>query len=121
MFRCGVLKPETKKLGHLVTACTAVTIDGQAAEGFVDRVGFMTADPTGVLPRKEPVREAIDNALVGVTIVYMTAGVPDTLTLTWRDMQGGVGAIPATVTDPESLTRKSSNVICPEGSVYPWA
>jgi hypothetical protein len=62
----------------------------------------MTIDPQGVLPRQEAVREALDQALVGVTVIYLTPGVPDQVTLSWDGAFDIAPNIPATVIDPES-------------------
>jgi hypothetical protein len=106
-----------RRIGALVASRTAVAIDGEPAEGIVDRVGFMSADATGVLPRQMPVREAIDDALVGVTIVYLTAGMPDAVTLAWKEFGAAVAAIPATVIDPESSV---STVLTAERPELRW-
>jgi hypothetical protein len=65
-------------------------------------MSFMTADATGVLPRQTAVREAMDEALVGVTLVYLTSGMPDVVLLVWEEFSDAVPAIPATVIDPEA-------------------
>jgi hypothetical protein len=91
-----------QRISELVASHARVEIDGGPMEGFVDRVGFMTADATGVLPRQTPVRESIDEALVGVTLVYLTSGIPDAVTLAWDEFSEAVPAIPATVIDPEA-------------------
>jgi len=91
-----------RSISELIASRAAVEIDGEAAEGFVDRVSFMTADATGVLPRQTPVREAADEALVGVTLVYLTSGMPDEVQLAWETFSDAVPAIPATVIDPEA-------------------
>ncbi len=91
-----------RRIGEFVVARTAVEIDGEEAAGLIDRVGFMTADATGVLPRQTPVRESIGEALVGVTVVYLTSGMPDDVALVWNEFSDAVPAIPATVIDPEA-------------------
>ncbi len=91
-----------RRIGELVMSNAAVEIDGEPAQGFVDRVSFLTADATGVLPRQTAVREAMDEALVGVTLVYLTSGMPDDVQLVWEAFSDAVPAIPATVIDPEA-------------------
>lgn len=91
-----------KRVAQLVTGHTVVTVDGDVPEPIIDRVSFMTAGPRGVLPRPVPVSEALDGALVGVTVAYLTSGMPREVTLTWQSFFGEAQAIPATVTDPET-------------------
>ncbi len=91
-----------RQIGELVVTRSAVEIDGELADGIIDRVGFTTADATGVLPRQTPVREALDEALVGVTLVYLAEGMPDAVTLSWNEFSNATPSIPATVIDPEA-------------------
>jgi hypothetical protein len=91
-----------RRLADLVLELTAVEVDGEVAEPIVDRFAFMTVGPRGVLPRATPEPEAVDEAMVGVTIAYPTPGMPEAVTLTWTTFEGSDTAIPATVTDPEA-------------------
>jgi len=81
---------------------TTLEIDGEPATGLIDRASFLTVDLQGVLPRQEAVREAVDEALVGVTVVYLTPSVPEEVTLNWNAAFDLAPTIPATVIDPES-------------------
>ncbi len=105
--RDGYIEIETqsevaRQIGELVVSQSVVEIDGRVADEIIDRVGFATADATGVLPRQTPVREALDSALVGVTIVYLIEGMPDAVTLSWSEFSEATPAVPATVIDPEA-------------------
>ncbi|MCZ6478754.1 MAG: HupE/UreJ family protein [Gemmatimonadetes bacterium] len=91
-----------RRVAQLVTGHTVVTVDGEVPEPIIDRVSFMMAGARGVLPRPAPVSEALDGALVGVTVAYLTSGMPREVTLTWESFFGEAQAIPATVTDPET-------------------
>ncbi len=91
-----------RRLAEFVAARTTVEIDGAPVDGLIDRASFMTVDAQGVLPRQTPVREALDQAFVGVTVVYLTSGMPEEVTLAWTTFPTGLSAIPATAIDPES-------------------
>ncbi len=91
-----------RRVAEYVTAHSILEIDGEIASGIVDRVSFMAVDAQGVLPRQTPVRESLEEAFVGVTVVYLTSGVPDEVTLSWDMPAEGRQPIPATVIDPES-------------------
>jgi len=91
-----------RRIADLVVEHTAVEIDGDAAEPIVDRFAFMTVGPRGVLPKAAPEAEAVNEAIVGVTIAYPTPGMPGAVTLTWATFDGPEGVITVTVTDPES-------------------
>jgi hypothetical protein len=88
-------------IGAWVAAHARLDIDGVATQGLVDRAGFMTADTTGVLPRQTAVPEDVAEALVGVTLVYLTDGMPAELALSWEWTGGALPSIPATVIDHE--------------------
>jgi hypothetical protein len=89
-------------LGEWVASKTSVRIDGEEARGIVERIDFMTVGDQGALPRPSPVREKAEDAVVGVTVTYLTASTPDEVRLVWIDFPVSVAAIPATVTDPEA-------------------
>jgi hypothetical protein len=62
----------------------------------------MTVGERGALPRPSPVREKIDEAVVGVAVSYLTRETPQTVSLEWTDFPGAVPSIPSTVIDPEA-------------------
>jgi hypothetical protein len=88
-------------IAEYVASHSRIDIDGETASGVVDRASFMGVDAQGVLPRQLPVPEPIAEAFVGVTVVYLTPGVPDEVTLGWDVLAEGT-PIPAAVIDPES-------------------
>lgn len=92
------------RLTELVLESTTVRVDGERAEALVRRVDFMTVDPTGSLPRPNPVPEPVSGAVVGVVIAYPTGGMPENASLAWEPFPGAPQQIPATVIDPEAVT-----------------
>ncbi|UCG86590.1 MAG: HupE/UreJ family protein [Gemmatimonadota bacterium] len=90
------------QLSEFAELHTALEIDGELATGLIDRASFLTVDFQGVLPRQEAVREPVDEALVGVTLVYLTPSVPQEVALNWDTVFDLAETIPATVIDPES-------------------
>ncbi len=90
-----------QQLAELVLEASEVHVDGSAATPLLDRVDFMTVGPRGALPRPTPVEEAVEEALVGVTVAYLTPSMPDAAALTWKSFSESVSAIPVTATDPE--------------------
>ena len=90
------------ELAARVAARTEVSIDGQPAAVLVERANFVTSDPTGVLPRPRPVREALADALVGVTLIHPTAGMPQSVDLAWAGFTSPADTVPAAIVDPEA-------------------
>jgi hypothetical protein len=90
-----------ERLAGLVLESTAVHVDGERPEALVRRVDFMTVDPTGALPRPNPVPEPVIESVVGVVVAYPTTGMPQSVSLRWETFPGAMQSIPATVIDPE--------------------
>jgi hypothetical protein len=90
-----------ERLTELVLGSAKVQVDGEFPEALVRRVDFMTVDPTGALPRPNPVPEPVAAAVVGVVVAYPIIGVPDEVSLDWDPFPTDM--IPATVIDPESV------------------
>jgi len=105
------------RIGAYVSSRIGVTIDGVAAAGTLDRIDYLTVDPLGVLPRQAPVAEPVDEAMVGVTIVHLVPGVPDSVTLSWNEFSDAVPSVPATVIDPES---SGSVMLRPDAATVRW-
>jgi hypothetical protein len=102
-----------RRIADYVGSHSMVEIDGEPANGIVDRVSFMAVDAQGVLPRQSPVRESLDEAFVGVTVVYLTPGMPGEVVLAWDVLAEGAPPIPATVIDPESSRTMALTVEAP--------
>jgi hypothetical protein len=91
-----------ERVAAFVVENTTVAIDGEMVAPIVDRFAFMTVGRSGVLPRAVLERERLDEALVGVTIVYPVPGMPGEVIMEWETFAGVTGTISATVTDPET-------------------
>lgn len=90
-----------ERLQDIALPLAAVTIDGNPTNSIVDRIDFLTVGTQGVLPRPEPVAEILNEAFLGVTLIYLTSKTPETVDLEWRVFPTGIGEIPSTVSDPE--------------------
>jgi hypothetical protein len=105
-----------ESLRALVLERASLELEGQTPEPLSQRVDFVTLDEKGVLPRPEPVPEAVEDAWVGVTVVYLTETTARELSLTWEPLEEAP-EIPATVTDPE-VTR--SEVLTAKSPALRW-
>ncbi len=106
-----------ERLARLVLDNTAVRIDGESAEALIRRTDFMTVDPTGALPRPNPVPESIADAVLGVIVAYPTSGMARSVDLEWLYFPSFMEAIPTTVIDPENVT---SSVLSPDENGLTW-
>jgi hypothetical protein len=106
-----------ERIGAYVSSGVALTIDGNPAPGTLDRIDYLTVDLLGVLPRPTPIPEPVADAMVGVTIVYLVPGMPETVTLSWSEFSAAVPSVPATVIDPES---SGSVMLAPGAATVQW-
>lgn len=104
-------------LVSMVLGWTGVTVDGVPVEPLVRRADYMTVDPTGALPRTNPVPEEVGTAVVGVIVAYPTAGMPDQVRLEWEPFPEVISELPATVIDPENT---SSDLLSVSSTVVRW-
>jgi hypothetical protein len=95
-----------QKLQQLVLESTKVQIDGETPQALVRRLDFMAVDPTGALPRPNPISESVRDAVVGVVVAYPTASMPRTLSFGWEHLPVGVEAVTTTLIDPETVTSR---------------
>lgn len=105
------------RLAQLVLDDTTIRIDGENAEGLIRSTDFMTVDPTGALPRPNPVPESVIEAFIGVIVSYPTPGMPRSVDLEWSRFPSAMEAIPATMIDPENVT---SNVLRKDENSLRW-
>lgn len=106
-----------ERLTDLVLAHATVRVDGGSPEPLVRRADFMTVDPTGALPRPNPVSETVEKAAVGLIVVYPIDGMPGEAGLAWEPFPDPVASIPATVIDPEAV---SSAALTPDERSLRW-
>jgi hypothetical protein len=93
----------TERLTGFVLGRASLRIDGESVPALVRRADFMAVDATGALPRATPRPEEVGDAVVGVIVAYPTAGMPDTVALSWNPLVEPTEIVPATVIDPESV------------------
>jgi hypothetical protein len=96
-----------ERLTQLVTENAVVQVDGERPAALVRRADFMTVDPTGALPRPNPVPEPVIESVVGVVVAYPTTGMPQSVSLHWETFPGAMQTIPATVIDPEVVASRT--------------
>jgi hypothetical protein len=98
-------------------SAVADSLVSMAVEPLVRRADYMTVDPTGALPRTNPVPEEVATAVVGVIVAYPTAGMPDQVRLEWEPFPQVISGLPATVIDPENT---SSDLLSVSSPVVRW-
>ena len=105
------------RLANLVLTGARVVVDGANPEPLLRRADFMAVDPTGALPRPNPVPEPVLGAVIGVVVAYPTDGMPETVSLQWDSIPPAAGIVPATVIDPEAV---ASVLLSPSEPSFIW-
>ncbi len=97
----GVERQEEIKarVGHFLASHGLVLIDGQPAEGTLDRINFIyrTLRTSGVI---DPPRDLdVYSATLGVIFVYPTEGLPEEVSLEWDLFDERIEVVGAAATD----------------------
>ena len=111
------LDPVKGGILEVVRKANPIFIDGQPAEPVMARADFVTLGPAGVVVRPEPVAESLDNGIIGLTLVYETAGMADEVRIDWRLFSETVRKIEATTTDPFG---GATMILAPEKNTLHW-
>ncbi len=88
-----------RKVVEFLSERNPVAIDGQPAEGFVDRIHFIrrTLRMTGVIDPPEDLD--VISATLGVIFVYPIDGLPGEATMDWEMFSEQIQRVPAVATD----------------------
>ena len=105
-----------RKIADFLATKNFVTIDGQLAEGRLDRIHFIRRSlrKSGVIDPPEELD--IDSATLGVIFVYPTAHLPRQVSMTWELFNEKIKVVPGVMTDeaggfPGQLTAQDSVLV----------
>ena len=111
------IAPVKKGILDSIRKESRVAIDGKQAQASLGRAEFVTLGPAGVIVRRDPVPEDLDNGIIGITLVYDTARLPDTVSVNWQLFSKDVSRIDAMSTDPFG---GDTTVLTPKNNVLKW-
>lgn len=94
-----------------------IKIDGIETEPVLTRIDFVTLSPTGVFIREEPVRESLEEGILGITLVYETETLAKNIAIDWQLFAETMEFIEATTVDPFGGT---TLVLTPEENILNW-
>ena len=88
-----------RRVAEFLADRNPVTIDGQLADGFLDRIHFIYRNlrTSGVVQPPQDL-DAV-SATLGVIWVYPVNGLPDEVEMTWEMLSDRIDRIPAAATD----------------------
>ena len=108
----------TDELARLIAERSPIHIDGARAR-VASMIGeFVALGANGALARGTPVPEPLSTAIVGVTLVYETASIAESVSLDWGLFSAAGSAVPLTVTDPLAV---EASELSPSASRYEWS
>ncbi len=94
-----------------------ILIDSREGFPVLTAIDFVTLGPTGVFIRPEPVRESLDDGIIGITLIYETETLPKDISINWELFTEGMKRIEATTVDPFG---GATYIITPENNVLDW-
>jgi len=94
-----------------------ILIDGQPARPVLEMADFVTLGPAGVIVRPEPAIESLDNGIIGLTMVYETPGLADSISVDWRLFSDSVQRVEATTID---LFGGATMILSPDDHQFTW-
>jgi len=109
--------PVKKGILEVFQTANPIVIDGQTVSPVMARADFVTLGPAGVTLRPEPVVESLDHGIVGLTLVYETRGLADSISVGWRMFSDSVQKVEATTTDPFG---GATMILSPETNQFLW-
>jgi len=111
------LEPVKKEILDVIKKANLVSIDERTVEPILLRADFVTLGPTGVITRERPVIESLDNGIIGLSLVYETADLPDDITINWRLFSDNINEIEFTTSDPFG---GSTKILSPDDNKLEW-
>ena len=106
-----------QEISDFIVERNGLKIDGAYADPIVDRVQFVKVNLMGIQYFDQP--EEIDklSAIVGIILVYITDGIPQTVSVEWDMFSDRINNVPAIKSDPAG---PFPDFITPEYSTLVW-
>lgn len=111
------LEPLKQRVGEFLLGRNPVLIDGKALTPILDRTNYVKVSLTGIQLMEKPERLDIASTIIGVIITYVTAGMPQQVTVDWDLFTDQVQRVPATATDPAGPL---PTFLTPDDNVHTW-
>jgi hypothetical protein len=100
-----------------MAADTRIIVEGKPLKAAKIRADFVSVGSYGVSTRSKPVPEAVDRAVVGITLAYSVPDAPSFVSVELTSYTGQIEAIPISFTDPWGTT---ASAITAQRSQVEW-
>lgn len=107
-----------KKLENELLESSTIRIDGKIAKPKDKKTEFVTMSRGGVSVRSAPVEEDLASAIIGITFIYETRALPDSIMVNWKFFPDTMHFVEASAVDPHGAFTIELN---PEDNVFKWA
>jgi hypothetical protein len=106
-----------KEIQEIVSFTNTIYVDNQLLTPADNIVNFVTLNRGGVATREIPVEEELEDAILGITLIYDIESFPDSISLNWDLFPDTVQHIEASVVDPHGAF---TTMLAPTDNVLNW-
>ena len=89
-----------KEIQDAVTSSNTIYVDNQLLSPADKITSFVTLSRGGVATRETPIEEDLDDAILGITLIYDIESFPDSISINWLMFPDSVRFIEASAVDP---------------------
>ncbi len=111
------LEPLKQRIGDFFLHKNPLRVDGTRVKPILDRTNYVKVALTGIQVVEQPKRLEISTAIVGVILAYVTAGLPQQVTVSWELFTDQIHKVPATAIDPAGPLL---SYVTPDDPVVTW-
>ena len=111
------LEPLQQRIGAFFLHKNPLRVDGTLVKPILDRTNYVKVSLRGIQLVEQPERLEISTAIVGVILAYMTAGLPQQVTVEWELFTDQIPKVPATAIDPAGPLM---SYVTPDDPVVTW-
>ncbi len=116
-IKADEFEPLKKRIGEFLLAHSNVTIDGRSLSPILDRTNFVKRTMTRTFFIDQPERLALNTAMVGVVVTYLTKQVPQEVTVDWELFSDRIQKVPTIAEDPAG---PFPGFVTPDDPVLVW-
>jgi hypothetical protein len=106
-----------EELLRLIVENDSMLINNKKIKAIETNVNFVTLGMGGVSIRETAISENIEDALIGISLLYEFEGFPDSIQSKWKVFPHDVNTIEYQAVDPHSNT---SSYLTPQNNIFKW-
>jgi len=111
------VNPLKQRAGEFLLKHSMVSINGKQLHPILDRTSFVKYTMTRTYFLEQPERMPLNTAMLGVIITYLTAGIPQEVTVDWDLFSDRIQKVPTSAVDPAG---PFPSYVTPDDNVLIW-